>query len=276
MDVNNVVFLLVTCSMEPMRANVLRNVVENIITVAPVLYNVLTVFDNASTEPDTLEVLNGLNRNFAPVFRASENVGYWSAIDWWLDSMNESPPKYTYIIESDVIHYDFNKLRNCVDYLDIHNDVGSVRLLEFSVKNKQFYNKDARVEGSRVSAWQSSTNKATGERIVINHDEGDLYKTTFLTQLCALNRYETMLETFKRLRGFQKFSELDFQKLYWEKYKSTGLLDGGIFHAELTAAKNNLPTGSWTPIDELKRMGYLPSRFASITPQNEYTVQRMI
>lgn len=265
--------LLVTCCKEPSRAAILRQVVDNLKQQVPAYGGNVCVFDNASTEPGIKELLLA---NFANVYQADHNVGYWSAIDWWLDSLQGRPPDYTYIIESDMIHHAFHKLSDCVDYLDARPAVGSVRLLEYSIARHHLYNKDAPVLGSRVSAWQAHTNKVTGQKIVLDHDVGEVWRTNFLTQLPALNRYPAMLESFRALRGGGQFTEVDFQRLYWERYQATGILDGGIYNGELSVdTANNAAIGSWTSASTLKQMGYHTTRVASIALRSEYTVSRL-
>ncbi len=82
--------------MERTRAEALTVVIANLQEQAPNLKDELTVFDNASSYPGTLDALR---TQFSNVYQASKNVGYWSAIDWWLNSMRTDQPDYTYIIE---------------------------------------------------------------------------------------------------------------------------------------------------------------------------------
>ena len=272
MRLSRVAFLLVTCCLEPTRAEILGKVIQNLQVQAPGLKDDLVIFDNASTAVDVVE----LRRLYRLVYRANKNVGYWTAIDWWLDSMKADPPDYTYIIESDMIHYSFYRLGDCARYLDTHPDVGSVRLHEYSVANRHLYNKDKPVPGGRPAAWQSHTNKVNGKPVFISDPENDIWRTSFLTQLPALNRYETMLAAFTDLRTRDRFTEIDFQRLYWDRYQVTGILDGGIFNSDLGAdVEKNAAIGSWTSPEALKRMGYQATRVASITPADQYTVSRL-
>ncbi len=230
------------------------------------------MFDNDSTEISVAE----LRVHCTNVCRSDRNVGYWSAIDWWLESLAADPPTYTYIIESDVLHHDFVKLWDCAGYLDRHPDVGSVRVHEYKFQERHLYDKDHPIQGSRISAWQSSRNKVNNKPIIVEPDEGEVYRTSYLTQLCALNRYDAMRKVFLELRKRPSFSELDFQRLCWAHYTATGLLEGGIYTAELsTDVQANAAIGSWTSADALKKMGYLPSRVGSITPMDQYTVTRL-
>lgn len=261
--------LFVTCCLEPSRSRVLTQVLDNIRQQAPELRHTLTAFDNGSTEPGITELLTS---NFDNVYRANQNVGYWSAIDWWLEHLSHDPPDYTYIIESDMIHYALNKLPACVEFLSKNPDIGSIRLHEYSVENRHLYNKERPLPNSRRGLWQSHTNRETGKPIEFTHACDDFWSTTFLTQLPALNRYKTMRDIFLQLRQAKRFSESDFQKMYWQRYQKTGILDGGIFHCNLNTYGADIVTGSWTNDVELKRIGYRTTRYDSITPIEHYTV----
>lgn len=265
--------LLVTCCLEQSRYEVVKQVFTNIREKCPPEWlDHITVFDNASTYLGMGEVRS----TFSNVVRADRNVGYWSAIDWWLESMKDFPPKYTYIIESDMIHYDADRLKDCVKFLDGHADVGAVRLHEYSVENLHLYNKDRPVPGSRSNLWQSHTNKVTGESIKHDRvDEGQFWTNNFLTQLPALNRYDTMRQVFKVLYESERFSELDFQELYHAHYRKNAIIDGGIFNCDLNPYGAGVVTGSWTDPQQLAKLGYQNTRFASIARRDQYTVTKV-
>ena len=270
----SVSFLLVSCCLELTRTKILSEVVSNLCEQAPELKDRLIVFDNASTDKDAISLLKN---NFRHVYRSNKNVGYWSAIDWWLTTLEHQivVPEYTYIIESDMIHYDFNKIWMCANYLDRHPDVGSIRLHEYSFENRRLYDKDNPLPNSKRSLWQSHTNKVTGERIKFNEGTNGIYETNFLTQLPALNRYTTMRSVFNVLKSMSDFSELDFQKLYHNIYSKTAILDGGIFHCNLNNFETKTLTGSWSPHSELTKFGYQRTRQSTIAPRDQYTVTRV-
>lgn len=264
--------LLVTCCLEESRYELLKQVINNIRVKCPIRWSAdITVFDNASTWIG----LGELKNTFHNVVRAGRNVGYWTAIDWWLESMKANPPEYTYIIESDMVHHDALAMDGCVRFMDEHDDIGAMRLQEYSVQDMHLYNKDAPVEGSRKALWQSHTNKVTGEGIRHEQVEGRFWRTNFLTQLPALNRYATMKEAFDYLHELKQFTELDFQRFYHDRYPQIALLDGGIFNCNLNPYGSGGVTGSWTDPNELRRLGYLGTRFASIVPRDQYTTQKV-
>lgn len=278
---NDVAFLFVTCCLEPSRAEILKQVVNNItinFQISPsynlVRSNSFTAFDNASTEPDVLKLLT---ENFGNVYLASKNVGYWTAIDWWLNSLRSNPPKYTYIIESDMIHYDFDRIWDARQFLDENDDIGSVRCHEYSIANAHLYNKDAPTKESRRNIWQSHINKITQAPIKSDESRGyvGIYPANFLTQLPALNRYKTMTQAFDKLRALASFSELDFQRFCFNEYQMNAIIDGGIFHCNPGAWGSKTITGSWSSDADLAKIGYQNTRYASIVHPEQYTVTKV-
>lgn len=273
-----VAFLLVTCCLEQSRADILRDVVNNLKRQDPGLSHNLTVFDNASTQPGITELLT---KEFSNVYRCERNVGYWSAVDWWLKHLKSSgaSPDYTYIIESDMMHYAFDRLWGCAEYLSTHPDVGAVRLHEYSVAEFHLYDKDRPVPGSKKTIWQSHTNRVTGQSVKLvqetEREHSLIWQSNFLTQLPALNRFPTMLSVFERLGQLKRFTELDFQRFYHESHPIISILDGGIFNADAAAHGTRALTGSWSPPDVLKRTGYLNTRSAIIEPSDSYIVTRL-
>lgn len=269
-----IAILLVTCCLEQSRFETLEKVVENIkVDCPPEWCETMTVFDNASTHPG----MDGLLKNFAHVYRADKNVGYWSAIDWWLTQLTsqQEQPTYTYIIESDIIHYAAGAIEECAKFLDTYPDIGSVRLHEYSVENMRYYNKDQPMIGSRKNVWQSHTNKVTGEGVVHHKVEGNFWRTNWLSHLPALNRYTTMCSVFAELRALGQFTELDFQRLYHRRYPKISFVDGGIMTCKQDPYDKKQVTGSWSSPQELKRLGYLSTRYASIVSADQYTATKV-
>lgn len=262
-------FLLVTCCLEQSRADLLSEVLKNLGEQAPELHEKLTVFDNASTVPGTIDLLRDC---YTHVFQADHNVGYWTAVDWWLQHLASDPPEFTYIIESDMIHYAFNKVYTAAEFLEKNGDVGSVRLHEYSVNDRHLYDKDRPSAESRRGLWQSHTNRVTGKKVSFDHTGGDVWLTTFLTQLPALNRYKTMCDVFAELKQQESFIEPDFQRLYWQRFEKTAILDGGIYHCNLNQHGTKAITGSWTNPGALAQIGYQQTRKATITPSDKYNV----
>jgi len=269
-------YLLVTCCLEDSRAEILKQVVENLQEQATDYIPELTVFDNASTVKWVPEYLT---QNFPIVYRSSRNVGYWSAVNWWLRQQAQRPerPALTYIIESDMIHYDMQRIEGCEKFLMSNHDVGSVRLHEYSVEDMHLYNKSAPVQGSKKNVWQSHVNSVTGKPIVNKPADLDagIWTNNFLTQLPALNRFESMLMVFDRLLEIGSFKEPDFQRIYWDLHPKTAILDGGIFHFDPGCHTSGVVTGSWTNPETLRKLGYYGTRIATIEFDDCFQVQRL-
>jgi hypothetical protein len=241
------------------------------------------VFDNASIG-DTVDFLKS---TFTNVYRADRNVGYWSAIHWWLNelSVRKNPPTYVYIIESDLVHLEHahERLQACIKFLDEHIDYGSVRLYEWTYAERHLYDKNNPVAQSKRNAWRSHTNWVTGKKVDIFPTQvPNLYGTTFLTQLVAINRYDVIKYAFDQLVEKSSFVEPEFQRLYYNRYSEvihspslTAIIEGGLFHCNLATYGARTISGSYTPPENLARLGYLATRIANIIPLGQYAVNRV-
>jgi len=263
---DNICFLLVTCCLEKTRSDLLKKVVDNLLSEFPEAVSRVCVFDNASTQD-----VSCLTK-FSNYYKCETNVGYWSAIDWWLRS-GLADKRYSYIIESDLIHHDFFMLNNCSDLLDHRDDIGAVRVHEYSVENKHLYDKDNPVKGSKKNAWRSHTNKVTNEKVTLTQIKDKLFESNFLTHLPALNRTSCLLDCFDKLKN-KDFCELDFQKLYHDHYQKIAVLDGGIF-VDNAGFESGLITGSWTSQSTLDKIGYKNTRFTRLVDTSEIKVQKL-
>jgi len=270
-----IAFLLVTCSMESTRAEALEKVVQNLHDQVPQdILDRIVVFDNASKYPGTIDLLCA---NFSIVHRADHNVGYWTAVDWWLRQQVPNPPQYTYIIESDTIHWDFHRLTHCADYLDTHAEIGSVRVHEYSVANNHLYDKGRPHATSRRSIWQSHYNGVEKKQVhlTLSDENSRIYITNFLAMLPSLNRYDAMINVFNRLRTLKKFAESDFQAIYHEFHKLNAILDGGIVNGDLCGSDTNAIAGSRITDAHVKSIGYQNVRQSSILSDDSYNVVRI-
>lgn len=264
--------LMVTCCLDQSRADVLNTVVDNVKKEFGYRIEDITVFDNASTIESSTRLLNS---EFKNVYQSNKNVGYWSAIDWWLNQLDDDT-SYTYIIESDMMHYNVeNRFEDCLRFLEANPQVGSVRTHEYVVEQRHLYDKDRPHPLSKRNLWQSHTNKVTGEALSFWEPHHDVWHTTFLTQLPAINRLWAMRESFNELRELGDFSELDFQRSYWKRYSQTGIIDNGLFHCDLNPYGSKVITGSWTDPNKLQSLGYQQTRFSKLLPRDQYTVKRV-
>jgi hypothetical protein len=253
-------------------------VIENIVQcskVRPQLVDDIVVFDNASTRPQTVE---RLLRIFPRVHVSDRNIGYWSALDWVVRNVDRALPgpacDLMYVIESDMIHYDIQRLADAERFLRMNPQVGSVRCMEYSIKDQRLYDKSRPVPGGRRWAWQNHTHLVTNERI--KHtltDVPGIYTTNFLAQLPALNRVSAISRAFVTLRARGSFTEHDFQRACYEQHPVNALIDGGIFHVKLTASDgSSCLSGSWSTAQQLSTVGYRETRRDAILPSDSYSV----
>ncbi len=172
-----------------------------------------------------------------------------------------------------MIHKRFDRVYDCVNYLDKRPHVGGVRLHEYDVANKHLYDKDKPTKGSRTNAWRSHTNTSTGAKVELRQDVDDFYQTNFNAHLPAVNRYEMLCHTFDVLATQQKFTEHDFQRICHERYQTIAMLDGGIY--EDIAFNGSTVVGSHTANEILKTLEYQSGRVSSIIPRDQYVVERV-
>lgn len=272
--------LLVTCCLEQARADILMSVIDNLLEeqarIGLPLTDNIVVFDNASTMPKVVERLKSTFKN---TYQSNVNVGYWSAIDWFLCNLPDTA-KYAYMIESDMLHYAFHKMNRVIDFLEANQDIGSCRLHEYSVAERHLWDKDKPVKGSKVnSLWQSHTNKVTNKPITLTQSNSDpeIFVTNFLTQMPAVNRVETLKKVITQFHNSNGFSERDIQTAYHHFFQKTAILDGGIFKCDerCHGLTSKSPSGSWTPTSVLDKIGYKTTRVGNIVSQAEYYVTKL-
>lgn len=282
-------YLLVTCCVEQTRFEVLKQVVQNLKDEqATKGFNIekdLLVFDNGSTHPGTIELLT---KNFAHVRRSETNEGFWSAINWAIQTAKVGFD-YIYVIESDHIHFALEKLKDIEEFLDTHPHIGGVRAQEFVVAERHLYDKSSPQPGSRPYAWVRQVNLFTGKKIeIVPTDVPGFYDTDFLSQLHSVNRLEPLRQVFNQLEKQscegKRFSELDYQLLYNKLYPRFGIIDGGLFHAKLTWGTGAL-AGSFVATGTADRSyngpmlseanGYQETRVSIITPPEKMHVKML-
>jgi len=270
----SVEFLLVSCCMEETRFSVLKDVIKNLPMKDERFISKLTVIDNASTFTDSVDLLK---LHFDNVYQTNINTGYWSAIDWWLTHISNRDVKYTYIIESDMIHYDFDRIWNCIEFLDQNECVGSVAVQEFSIEKKHLFDKNNISKDSILRSVRRHFNVFENKKVTFeksNFELDDIWITNLIAKLPSVNRYNVMKKVFHALGRMSRFSETDFQKLYYEHHRKTAVLNGGIYYAEGDLPNDNKVAGSSTNSQKLKSIGYLPTRQATILTQEMYNIRR--
>ena len=198
---NNTLFLLISCSLDKTRDEVFDKVSKNLIRQNKKFkfFHNLLVFDNASTQLKTLNCL----KLFPNVLKCNKNIGLWSAVSWSLNNYKKyfkKKFKYVYLMESDCIHFDLNKLNEAELFLDKNKNFGSVRCQKFSVFFKKFFDKDSIFSKYarnpiRMRSYPSN-NPAYFKK-------AQYYKNIFLSNLHAklvgLNRIEMLIDILQVL-----------------------------------------------------------------------------
>ena len=275
---DGILYLMVTCSMDPSRATMARQVVNNLVeqNKETEFFSSLIVFDNASRYDEHLSLLP----DGVAVFQSERNVGYWNAIQWTLDNYERHLGRnfeFIYIIESDLVHRNMHRLSDCARFLRANEDVGSVRTQEFSVRGRWFYDKRMRFlpfvrRHSCVVLHNAITVDAT-QFEKADRDAG-IYRSNFHTKLPALNRMGPMKEVFARLREKNGITEMNFIEFYHDLYKVTGVLDGGIYRTMGNVISEDVVTGSWTDNTKLEELGYQATRSEQIETDT-FTVKQL-
>ena len=224
------------------------------------------VFDNASKIDSTISEL----KKYPLVLKSSKNVGYWSAVSWCLENYRnffDAKFDYVYIIESDMLHYKFGKLQEAVAFLDENKDVGSVRTQKFSKVFKAFYSKESILssfthDAIRLTSYPSGEKAWFKKAASFKH----IYLSNLHGKIVGLNRLDIMEEIFESLRDRSTVSEADYFAEYFQRYRHTGVLNGGIFTERLASRlqRNKVNIGSYTPIQENDANAYQPTRFDKI------------
>ena len=255
--------------MDQARNNMAISVLNNIRTlirpsVGPVK---LCVFDNGSKYLDHLE-------HISPgtiLIKSKINHGLWSAIHWMLwntQIAGPNKPEYIYIIESDLIHSEFEAIKDCTEFLKDQPTASSVRTQEFSVMHRWRY--DKRLSWLPFHNWRSHVsmeNLVTRQKAWFRNVDakGDVYLSNLHPKLPGLHRVDTLKRVFNKLDKRKAFSEWDFFSEMVSNHPNIGVLDGGIFHSLTNFEESgDVLTGSWSTEADLEVAGYLNTRQASI------------
>jgi len=269
--------ILVTCTKESTRYEILKQVVSNLQSVTDDQFlKDMIVFDNASSYPGSMSLIE----NFLNVFQSNRNFGFWSAIFWCLnnyESILGRDYKYVYIIESDLIHTNdaLRRLQDCESFLDLNDDVGFIRTEEFLVSEKHLYDKQRPRKDSRKYAWVTQENGVENKRVDFHIADpiARIYKCNFLAKLPTLSRLSAVKKVFNELSKMKSFTEVDYQKLYYQQYKTSAVLDGGVFHSRLS--NEDMQAVINGSINYNLEIDYLPTRFDSITKISKEDVKKI-
>ena len=258
---NNTLYVLVTCSIEQTRADILQNVVDNILQQGFPIEDLL-VIDNGSTFQSSKDLLR---KTFKHVHLLKDNFGYWSAVHYGIMNrkMLGREYEYVYVIESDEIHYAANKLVECENVLDMNSAYGSVYTQEFSVDDIHLYDKTRPNKDSRTWAWKGLRSPKSGKRVVFETlcsiGDAHFYSSELAPQVCALNRTKFLDRAFENLSRLEIFNESHFWNEYFAEYDKTALLNGGMFHCKLVN-EHSARAGSLISPQQVHIEGYRQTR----------------
>lgn len=258
-----VLFILVTCSMEPKRAKIFDKVSANLTQINKdfSIFNNMIAFDNNSTINSTIESL----KSYPYSYQSSYNIGYWSALNWCFENYKTIFKKefdFVYIIESDMMHYNFFKLKEATEYLYQNSDVGSVRTQKFSIMFRKFYEKSSILSRFTHDAI-NPISFPSGEKswFIKSKHYKYLFKSNIHAKLVGLNRLDNMIDIFTELKNIKRIGEEDFFKLSFKNYKFNGIINGGIFTEKLASRlKNGVPRGSYSSNNINPKINYKATR----------------
>jgi hypothetical protein len=238
----------------------------------------LILFDNASTITESDELVKSY---FKHCLKCDTNEGFWSAIHWTLQHYEEvlgRTYKYLYVIESDMIHTAdaFQRLEQCERFMDNNDNVGLIRVEEFSVYNRHLYDKRKPSEQSRRYAWVVQDNYIQNKPVTFElaDKEARIYTCNFLAKVPTFTRLDTMKTIFSRLAELPNFNEMVYQQYYYNLFQVNGLLDDGIFHSKLGNDNNVTLKGSYVG-EEGRKVGYRETRSDRIVSVPEGTVRKL-
>lgn len=263
--------LLVTCSRDESRRDLAVAVAKNLAALAPAagLDRGFVAFDNASIFDDHLAHLPP----GTVICRCERNVGYWSAIKWVLDNrfkLFNREFEHLYIVESDLHHSDLVALRACESFLASEPRASGVRTQEFSVRGRWRFDKRLSfLPGYRSRSAIQMSNAITGEKAWFRRAsaQSPVYLSNLHAKLPALSRLSALDAVFAQLAAMDGFTESDFFRLMMDCHPCIGVYDGGLFHSLIAWEDRNVSLGgSYSDPADLMKVGYQPTRIASIEP----------
>jgi len=260
---DKVVFVLVTCSMDEGRTQMLKQVIKalNAEHNRNGIYDNFLIFDNASRYTSPLEQVNGPAR----LASSQSNLGYWGALLWSMQNIKSIFGRefdYIHPLESDLIVYKTERLNKAVNLLEAEADYDTVRTQEFEVAQKHRYFKGTKSWFVKTRSWVAPYNGVTEETVEITPIIGypDIYHTNWHAKVPALHRFRALHESFEQLAGMDNFTEHDFMIKMHEREQKVALLNKGIYYSPLSIPQKGTVTGSYSDEEALAKNSYRPTR----------------
>jgi len=263
---SSTLIILVTCSLDKSREKLAHDVIDNLVSEGQRngFLSDLVIFDNHSTYQAPLQ---GLPPE-VKVYQSSKNIGYWGALHWLLENVDRFGKnyKYTYVVESDLIHHDMKRLDDCEAFLDAHPDVGGVRTQEFSVRWRWLYDKQfAFLPFSRRRSLVRLRNAINGQYawFKLADPKARIFYTNLHAKIPAFNRLSAMQKVFSEIAKHEMTTEYEFMKFYYALFPKMAILDGGLYHLE-GFDDAEVVHGSWSSQRKLDEFGYFKSRASPV------------
>jgi hypothetical protein len=264
----DVLFIVVTCTRDHSREKGLNKLIRSLNKEhekIPFTSNLL-IFDNNSHTVEPQKYLK------APAVHAlcSENLGYWSAINWCIKNAERLLGrrfKFIHPIESDLVMYNMERLFEARSFLSKNKHITSIRTQEFSVKNRKRFFKNGGaffpVRRSLVANFNGVTNETVDFTPVKGFD--NIYLSNWHSKVPALHQLIKFSQVFEKLSKYNEMSEHNFMIEMDKLSPEVGVLDKGIFYAQLNNPfwpweKSGWATGSWSTAADMQKIGYLSTR----------------
>jgi len=263
--------LVVLCSMSQDRFSIAKAVLGSLKASENFLNCNFLIIDNGSKYTlKQSELLVGCTYITMP-----QNLGYWGILHWAMYSpfspLYDDSPEYIYIVESDHIHFAFNKLNEVLESLDSHPEITCARVAEFSVRYRHFFSKENRLLPFRRKRSLVSTRNAITKQkasFVPIKENDSIYLSNWHARLPSVFRYASLKETFNQLALRSSFTEHHFFEIMHEQSSQILVLDKGIFYPASSASNSkNVLSGSWMQNYGGKSEGYQPTRIAQLKPE---------
>jgi hypothetical protein len=275
---SNIFVALVVCSLEESRNELDKRTIINLSEVIPkeLPDSDFLVFDNGSTDTSNLDLLSNTR-----VIRCEKNYGYWSALNWILNSHlknNENQYDYIYIVESDIIHESLNKVHEIASLMDINSAINHARTQIFSRINRFYFDKRYSFlppkfhdHANHVSYFNEVTKKKAIFRVIPGSK--NIFYSNLHPKLPGLHRIDSMQKIFEKLSRYEFFTENDFYKEALKLSNEILILSPGIWHTSASPLNKKIFTGSYSNISKLNQIGYSSTRSSSIREINPKQIQ---
>jgi len=268
-----IIIALVVCSLEASRRELdkktLLNLSELIQKELP--NSDFLVFDNGSSDTSHLKLLNNTT-----IVRCKKNYGYWSALNWILNSYLKNYEKkydYIYIVESDIIHTKLNIVGEIARLMDVNLNLNHARTQRFSRFNRLRFDKKFSFLPTLFHDYANHVsyfNEVTKAKAIFNRipESKNMFYSNLHPKLPGLHRINKLQRIFTKLCLYDSFSENNFYEEAMYLSKEILLLAPGIWYTTASPMNKKIYTGSYSDVSKLNQAGYFSTRSSSISKIN--------